>query len=200
MDSLKSYNELTLRKFIVEDGIEHFTADEILRPVKLHDGVIPVLILDNIRPTLYLVDMVRDTLQFPIRITSSYRSFFHNKAIGGVKNSMHLQFNALDITPAIDRNFHWLEFASQLQEIKRFLLDGAWSFSMAKIPHTTKLLEIRYTSEGIPYFHENTAKYEYRGLTIYSKLTGIGIYKTFIHVDTRGLFGKFTPARWTGSS
>ena len=40
---------------------------------------------------------IRDKLNLPMTITSGYRSKEHNKAIGGAKNSPHLQGKAVDI-------------------------------------------------------------------------------------------------------
>ena len=39
----------------------------------------------------------RNRLGKPIRITSAYRSPAYNKRIGGVSNSTHVRFNALDL-------------------------------------------------------------------------------------------------------
>ena len=40
---------------------------------------------------------IRDKLNLPMIITSGYRSKEHNEAIGGAKNSPHLQGKAVDI-------------------------------------------------------------------------------------------------------
>ena len=40
---------------------------------------------------------IRDKLNLPMIITSGYRSKEHNKAIGGAKNSPHLQGKAVDV-------------------------------------------------------------------------------------------------------
>lgn len=40
---------------------------------------------------------LRDMLGEPMLITSAYRSPAHNKKVGGVKNSMHLQARAFDV-------------------------------------------------------------------------------------------------------
>ena len=40
---------------------------------------------------------IRDKLNLPMTITSGYRSKEHNKAIGGAKNSPHLQGKAVDL-------------------------------------------------------------------------------------------------------
>ncbi len=32
-----------------------------------------------------------------------------------------------------------------------------------------------------------------------SKLLGIGLYRTFVHVDVRGMIGRRVPARWSGA-
>jgi len=37
---------------------------------------------------------------------------------------------------------------------------------------------------------------KYKGNIITPKDCGIGIYRTFVHIDTRGLLGRQSPARW----
>ena len=51
----------------------------------------------NIVPTLKVVDLLRDKIDEPIHIWSSYRSEIYNKKVGGAKYSQHKVFRALDI-------------------------------------------------------------------------------------------------------
>ena len=57
----------------------------------------PSNVLSNIKTLAYQLQVLRDHLNRPIRITSGYRSPSHNKAVGGAKNSQHLYGKAADI-------------------------------------------------------------------------------------------------------
>ncbi len=90
---------MTLLKIMwIEDKIKHFTISEVTM-----GRDIPAILHPNIRPTIVFVDQMRDHLGFPIAITSSYRSEAYNRLVGGVKNSLHLKFNALDVVPVSGR-------------------------------------------------------------------------------------------------
>jgi len=52
----------------------------------------------NIVQTLIIADEVRHKLGAPMAVTSSYRSPAYNKAVGGAPASLHLRFNALDLS------------------------------------------------------------------------------------------------------
>ena len=43
------------------------------------------------------LQVIRDLVQRPVRVTSGYRTPEHNKAVGGSKNSLHLSGMAADI-------------------------------------------------------------------------------------------------------
>ena len=76
------------------NNIRYFTIEEVTKGRR-----IPKDFLDNIEETIKFVDRMRNDLGFPISITSSYRNENFNKLVGGVKNSLHLVFNALDCVP-----------------------------------------------------------------------------------------------------
>lgn len=69
-----------------------FFSEEEIYP----DEFPPLPLLENIMPTLCLVNQVRKHTGTPIIITSSYRSELKNTIVGGAKNSLHLLNNALD--------------------------------------------------------------------------------------------------------
>jgi len=50
----------------------------------------------NIYRVAKQLQVIRDYIELPIYITSSYRNEVFNEMCGGVKNSLHLQFKALD--------------------------------------------------------------------------------------------------------
>ena len=58
----------------------------------------PEKLWPNIVPTLRIVDDLREKLDRPCHILSSYRSPEYNRAVGGAPLSQHLRFTALDIT------------------------------------------------------------------------------------------------------
>lgn len=73
--------------------ITNFTIDEITMGRK-----IPERLLWNILPTMRVLQELRIKYDKPIIINSSYRSPSYNKLVGGSKNSLHLEFNAIDFS------------------------------------------------------------------------------------------------------
>lgn len=96
----------TLNAFLKAAGIEHFTAREVCPVGKKANGDGPALhlaprqIWDNIIPTLKVLDELREHFGRPVAILSGYRDPAYNRAVGGAKNSVHVAFNASDITVA----------------------------------------------------------------------------------------------------
>ena len=73
---------------------KNFTLDEFASK----DGAqTPTEILENLRSLAKNLQVIRDEIGKPIKINSAYRSPEHNKAVGGVKNSMHVKGKAADI-------------------------------------------------------------------------------------------------------
>lgn len=101
---------------------------------KEHDNIIHVMLVSK------LIELRRE-LSMPIYINSGYRCPEHNKAVGGVSNSMHVEGRAADIT--VTDFEHWKPVLLKLIDRIGF--------------------------------------------------NGVGIYDTFIHVDTR-----IEKARWNG--
>lgn len=71
-----------------------FTLGEFLRP---EDPMPPPWVLDNLYRLANRLQVIRDLVQRPVRVTSGYRTPEHNKAVGGSKNSLHLSGMAADI-------------------------------------------------------------------------------------------------------
>tara|TARA_R110002124_G_scaffold229973_2_gene395115 strand:- start:1342 stop:1737 length:396 start_codon:yes stop_codon:yes gene_type:complete len=64
-----------------------------------NDGVgVPSIYLDNVKKLANNLQVLRDELNSPITINSSYRHEYYNKKIGGAKYSQHLTASASDIT------------------------------------------------------------------------------------------------------
>lgn len=54
-------------------------------------------ILDNLADTARKLQMIRDRVGFPVKVTSGYRTKAVNKAVGGVATSAHVKGLAADI-------------------------------------------------------------------------------------------------------
>ena len=59
---------------------------------------------DRLRHLAWALQAIRDEFGKPIRVTSAYRSPEHNKEVGGVKNSQHVQALAADLQPSSGRD------------------------------------------------------------------------------------------------
>lgn len=74
---------------------------------------------DNLLTLLQVLDSIRDSLNVPIIITSSYRSNLHNKKAGGVETSQHI-YGA-----AIDFKTNSMEFFFFSSLVEKFLQESA---------------------------------------------------------------------------
>lgn len=147
---------------LFEHDIRNFSQSEVLRGNSIEK--IPHVNLQNIFPTLQILQLIRDTIKTPIILNSTFRSKAYNLFVGGKTNSLHLVFNAIDFSvPAYERE-DLIHLHSQIL---------ARSF--------TKLV----------LWQENP-------VIVTPNLMGIGLYSTFIHIDTRGLLGRPSPANWLG--
>lgn len=78
-----SYNEAVYSRIADEQGISNIPSNEIL---------------DNIKTTANLLEKVRSLLSQPIHISSWFRGSALNKAVGGAKQSAHIEGWAVDFT------------------------------------------------------------------------------------------------------
>lgn len=51
---------------------------------------------ENLVPTLWVLDQLRESINLPIRLTSIYRSPAYNKSVGGSSGSFHKKNAAID--------------------------------------------------------------------------------------------------------
>jgi len=79
----------------------NFTWNEITCNWKGNYGVDPTIsgtwaLEYNIDDTVYLLQAIRTGIGLPMYVNSSYRNPKYNKSVGGVKNSLHVLFKAID--------------------------------------------------------------------------------------------------------
>ena len=95
-------NQQQFQKLLTSWGITNFTAAEFFfrggSDAKLQLNTDPPAALwPNMETTVKVLQEARKRYGKPIRITSAYRDAVYNRKIGGVPNSTHVQFNALDL-------------------------------------------------------------------------------------------------------
>ena len=116
-----------------------------------------------------VLDILREKVREPLYINSTYRDPLYNKAVGGAKSSLHLQFNAIDFT------------------IKR-------DSGVIKMKDITTIYGILKDFDAKGYIYPGHGfKTSVMGLGLYLRGNG-----SFIHIDTRGLIGRKAPSRWIG--
>ena len=73
---------------------KNFALDEF----ECHDGVpVPTALLANVQELARNLQVLRDEVGRPVKITSGYRHEAYNRKIGGAKNSQHVYAKAADI-------------------------------------------------------------------------------------------------------
>jgi len=94
-----------LNRFLTDNNIAHFTAQELCKinrfskPNKPFYNIPPENLWKNILTTLYFAEFIREFFG-PIRIISGYRSRENNDRIPGTaRRSKHILFKAIDCTP-----------------------------------------------------------------------------------------------------
>ena len=128
----------TFEDWFNDQGFENFKAHELIAYFKRTRNTYPPgEMWDNIVPALRVLDELRNVLEKPITITSSYRAPAYNSACGGAPNSQHLFFRAIDFQ------------------------------AKDTTPHECYKILMGWRDAGM-----------FRG--------GLGLYSTFVHIDTRG--------------
>lgn len=83
-------------------GVKHFSAEEFFyrggsdEKLKLNTEP-PENLWPNMEATAKTLEEARKRYGKPIKITSAYRDAVYNRKIGGVVNSTHVRFNAVDL-------------------------------------------------------------------------------------------------------
>lgn len=80
----------------------------------------PRQVWKNIVPTALVLDELRARLDAPIRIISAYRSPEYNSAIAGARESMHVEFRAIDFVCSWGRPDKWVQELLKLRFEKVF--------------------------------------------------------------------------------
>ncbi len=93
-----------LDDFLRGRGVEGFVAREIAQR-----AVPPVGLWVNILPTLWFAQALRKRFGTTI-VNCGYRDSYHNREVGGAPASLHLPFNALDLTPSTGTPMEWAAF------------------------------------------------------------------------------------------
>jgi len=99
---------------------------------------------------------VRDMLGTPVQVTSGYRSPAVNKAIGGARNSQHVQGLACDfVSPAFGTPKAVAAYLAQQQDALRFdqlISEGGWvHISFTEDEPRGEVLTAHFSSSGVTY-------------------------------------------------
>lgn len=174
---------MTWHEWFAKLELKHFVPSELSRFWNRIGGPAtpPRNLWGNVVPTLLLLDALRSHLNTPIRINSAYRDPFYNEKVGGAKLSQHMDFAAIDFTCD----------GVAPEEVGGILVGmrGMTLRSPIVIPDRTTC------DRDIP--REELAIWDRRrdveGDSVFAWIGGIGVYSTFVHVDSRGY-----PATWQG--
>ena len=169
--------------FVKSLGLKHFSADELLVNVGQHtnrpNNPVPDRSLwPNIVPTILLLDALRAELGKAVKINSAYRGPAYNKAIGGRPASQHQDFRAIDF-----------KCSGKLPATCAKLL-RSWRGRPFYSPVSLDLV-----SEHAPLAEAGLKANKTAQGTAFVYSGGIGVYKTFVHVDCRGV-----NKDWSGAS
>lgn len=75
----------------------------------------PKNLWSNIAHTAQMLDEIRHRIGHPVRILSGYRSPAYNSCVGGVSNSLHATYNALDWTASGGTVVQWHQIAQAVR-------------------------------------------------------------------------------------
>ena len=159
-------------------GLRNFQSFEILIGTGRElNHIPPEDIWDNIIPTVLILDELRDHFNAPIVISSGYRSEAYNDGISGASDkSQHQAFTALD--------FHVRSSdvtTSDVVDVLKEWRDNEKIFLLPR-PITRKPVQVQEgTVPFTPLTKDDTVAEDH-----FIFKGGIGLYNTFVHLDTRG--------------
>jgi hypothetical protein len=151
--------EMYLDDLLKQNNIRNFTSSELSKC-----GEPPMNLIQNIIPTVSLLQSIRDYIGVPIIVHSGYIDENYNRKVGGKTHSLHISFNAIDFSPKGYNHY-------ALEQLRDDIEDNKFS---------------------------TVIKWNDKLINITPEIMGIGLYKEFIHIDTRGLLQLKAPARWHG--
>lgn len=162
--------------FIESLELRHFSASELLVSASRPGNTPPPKRLwPNIAPTLLVLDALRETLGEPIMINSAYRAPDYNRRVGGGTKSQHMAFTALD--------FHVRNVVPR--DVGRLLREWRQCRPWFESPVEIKRVAVEGTDGEIP-FHDLAVRQDNGSGRAFRFRGGVGIYNTFVHLDTRG--------------
>lgn len=170
-------DRLSVEQWVGDLRLSHFGAGELLYAVDREgNGPPPRELWGNIVPTIVLLDALREYLDEPLRITSCYRAPAYNRVVGGTTRSQHQAWSAIDFAAAHTA-------PEILGEILR-----AWRGRLLRLPVDLPRRRLTVPGGELPFADlptwrggdgDRPAVVEWHG--------GVGVYATFVHVDSRGL-------------
>ena len=90
-----------IKKLLKENNINYFTEDELTYHRRWDRHITPPdSKINNIKHTILLADTIREQWGDSVSVFSAYRSPDYNKLVGGADKSQHIQFKAMDLSPA----------------------------------------------------------------------------------------------------
>lgn len=99
----------------------------------------------NLAQFISMLNDIRDIFPYPIYVNSWYRSDEHNRRVGGVSNSQHLDGSAIDIT--------FKEFGSNVENFMDCLNDSGACLICGQVIVYKTFIHIGLINEKYPYTH-----------------------------------------------
>lgn len=166
---------MIFEEFFERLDLQHFRFHELLKHTECEGNTEPPRPLwDNIVPTILVLDKLREHLNVPIYLTSTYRAPAYNKRKNGRKRSLHQAFSAVDfkadnVSP---------------QRISEILKEWRGQWFQSPVPIETSPANV---PAGQTHWQPlNTRNEDNTGFAFQFK-GGIGSYTTYVHIDTRGI-------------
>ena len=103
---------------------KNFTLSEFVRPRVFKHPEFTPKVMSNLKELTADLQVLRDKLGRPIRVTSGFRDSKHNRRAGGVSGSFHLSGKAADIVVSGMVPMEVYEVAKGLRDEKRVKISG----------------------------------------------------------------------------
>lgn len=181
----------TLAGYLTALKLRHFSPAEFTASDNRYYTDPPESLWPNIALTAIVLDALREAVGYPVRITSCYRNVRHNRDVGGTVRSNHPAFTAIDFQVLVGGRVQATpqrKAAATLREWRGRVFE--LPFPVVRVRHLTP-------AGGVPF--APIATWDLRGhmgtegghgrepMSLMRFRGGIGEYRTFTHLDTRGL-------------